>query len=72
MSRKTKRGRKRRVKYSRCKTSGKRGYPNKFAALTVASRASSKYGNSQRVYRCPECLNWHLTHKPHRSEIGSD
>lgn len=42
----------------------KRRYPSEEAALSFASRSMNVYGSPPlKVYRCPYCHGWHLTHK---------
>lgn len=39
---------------------GKVGYPDQYAAIAAAVRASSNIGPC-RYYRCPICKSYHLT-----------
>ena len=42
----------------------KRSYPSEEAALSFANRSMNVYGAPPlKVYKCPYCDGWHLTHK---------
>lgn len=50
----------------------KNRYQNETEALVAASRALRKPKNTRtlRVYECPRCKGWHLTHKLKR-DLGT-
>lgn len=37
-------------------------YPSEAMALEAAVRAAVRSGQPLRVYCCPQCAGWHLTH----------
>lgn len=39
----------------------KRGYDKKDAA-TMANHVLKQFGRKVRIYQCPDCNRWHLTH----------
>ncbi len=48
---------------SLCPTTGKISYPSKLLAVAAAVRITNKCGAYRRAYLCPECGDYHLTHK---------
>lgn len=58
-----------------CPTSGKYGYSNRLSAESALDAARSQWRKfprraeqpPERVYRCPHCDMWHLTHQELRA-----
>lgn len=46
-----------------CKLSGKRRYATYTKAVRAAIGSSKSYGKPLRIYRCPDCGDYHLTSK---------
>ena len=44
-----------------CKDSGKKCYPTKKAALSAASSTGKSRGVELKIYKCPDCKDYHLT-----------
>lgn len=42
----------------------KKRYPNEQTALEAINRVHKQRAAKLRVYFCPKCLGYHLTHKP--------
>ncbi len=51
------------MKVKKSHACGKNRYETQGAAIRVAINASKKRGIALRVYGCPTCHGWHLTHR---------
>jgi hypothetical protein len=55
--------------------SGKRGFIFRAGAKDAAHQAAKTGSPGLRPYRCEDCENWHIGHKPHdviRGEVSAD
>lgn len=47
---------------------GKKPYETHDTAEAIASRREADGGGYLRIYRCPICRKWHITHKKYTGE----
>jgi hypothetical protein len=48
--------------YGRCSRTGKIRFPDKQTAYAELRDAIARGREERRVYECPHCQKWHLTH----------